>query len=242
MAIIHSTTMSPAKLDLLASWLPAQLWYLDPGRDPDLARAGGFRLDDPRGEVGIEFMVVTDGSGERVVTYLVPMTYRASALARAGGALIGTAEHGVLGRRWIYDGAHDPVLVARLVALIQGDAEPQAQSVSNTADPTVISEPVTSGSLTAVESAAVNEASGTVLRVETAGADGVRGGQLVVRINRVLQPGETAAPLAPAPGPGQSCLSATWRLPDGTRVRGVMASAQYRDLSSQAHGSAPGLP
>jgi hypothetical protein len=32
------------------------------------------------------------------------MTYRASALPGADGGLIGTAEHGVLGGRWIYDG------------------------------------------------------------------------------------------------------------------------------------------
>ena len=43
----------------------------------------------------------------------------------------------MLGRRWIYDGVRDPVLVAQLVALIQGGAQAQAQSVSNTADPTV---------------------------------------------------------------------------------------------------------
>jgi hypothetical protein len=240
MAIIHSTaTMSPTKLELLASWLPAQPWYLDQEREPELARAGGFRLDDPRGEVGIEFMVVTDGSGARVASYLVPMTYRASALASANGALIGTAEHGVLGRRWIYDGVHDPVLVAQLVALIQGDAEPQAQSVSDTPDPTVISEPVTSGSLTAIGSAVVSEPSGTVLRVETAGAGGVRGGRLVVRVSRVLQPDGTSAPAASAgsagsaasagsvAGAGRPCLTATWRLPDGTRVRSIMASAQY---------------
>lgn len=230
MAIIHSTTMSPTKLELLASWLPAQPWYLDQGREPDLARAGGFRLDDPHGEVGIEFMVVSDGPGDRVVTYLVPMTYRASALASADGALIGTAEHGVLGRRWIYDGVHDPVLVAQLVALIQGDAEPQAQSMSNTPDPTVTSEPVANGSLTAAGSAVANEPSGSKLLVTTVAADGVRGGQLVIRVRRILQSDGAAAPvapLAPAPEPGQPCLTATWRLPDGTRVRGVMASAQF---------------
>src|SRR5215469_4120003 len=205
MAIIHSTaTLSPTKLELLASWLPAQPWYLGHGREPELARAGGFRLDDPRGEVGIEFMVVTDGSGERAASYLVPMTYRASALTSADGAdgadggLIGTAEHSVLGRRWIYDGVHDPVLVAQLDALIQGDAEPQAQSMSNTPDPTVISEPVTSGSLTAVGSEVANEPSGTTLRVTTAGADGVRGGQLVIRVSRILQPDGVAARVAPA--------------------------------------------
>jgi hypothetical protein len=32
MAIIHDTTMNPEKLDLLATWLPAQSWYLGGGR------------------------------------------------------------------------------------------------------------------------------------------------------------------------------------------------------------------
>lgn len=63
MAIIHSTTLSPEKLELLTSWLPDQPWYLEAGRVPELTEAGGFRLDDPQGEVGIEFMLVNDGSG-----------------------------------------------------------------------------------------------------------------------------------------------------------------------------------
>jgi hypothetical protein len=56
MAIIHDTTMSPGKLELLTAWLPAQSWYLGGGHKPALAKAGGFRLDDPGGEVGIEFI------------------------------------------------------------------------------------------------------------------------------------------------------------------------------------------
>jgi len=224
MAIIHSTTLSPEKLELLTSWLPDQPWYLETGRVPELTEAGGFRLDDPQGEVGIEFMLVNDGSGERATTYQVPMTYRAQALAGADGALIGTAEHGVLGHRWIYDAAHDPVLTAPLVALIQGDAEPQAQTVSNTADPTVISQPVTDGSLTALESVVMaNEPSGTDLQVQTVNAEGMRSGQLIVRINRILQPGGAV----PASASGQPCLSAPWQLPDGTDVRGIIATAQY---------------
>jgi hypothetical protein len=224
MAIIHSATLSPEKLELLTSWLPDQPWYLETGRVPELTEAGGFRLDDPQGEVGIEFMLVNDGSGERAATYQVPMTYRAQALAGADGALIGTAEHGVLGHRWIYDAAHDPVLTAPLVALIQGDAEPQAQNVSNTADPTVISQPVTDGSLTALESVVMaNEPSGTDLQVQTVNAEGMRSGQLIVRINRILQPGGAV----PASASGQPCLSATWQLPDGTDVRGIIATAQY---------------
>jgi Maltokinase N-terminal cap domain len=228
MAIIHRTTMTPGKLELLAAWLPAQPWYLDRGREPELARVGGFRLDDPQGEVGIEFMMVTDGSGDQAVGYLVPLTYRSSALADDDSGLIGTSEHGVLGRRWIYDGTRDLVLVAQLVALIQGDAEPQAQSESNTPDPTVTGTPVADGSLTAIESQiSGNGPSGTEVRVETVGPDGSRGGQLVIRISRILQlDGGTAADGEA----GLPCLFASWRRPDGTPVRGRLATARYTPL------------
>lgn len=47
MAIIHHTTLSPTKLELLAPWLLKQPWYAGDGRAPELARTGGFRLDDP---------------------------------------------------------------------------------------------------------------------------------------------------------------------------------------------------
>jgi hypothetical protein len=170
-------------------------------------------------------MVVTDTSGNRAITYQVPLTYRAGALAAAEGALIGTAEHGVLGRRWIYDGTRDPVLVAQLVALVQGEAQPQAQSVSNTPDRTVTSQPVANHSLIAAGSVvAANGPSGTDLRVQTVGADGMRNGQLLVRISRILHPAHSAAAAGEA---GQPCLSASWRLADGTQVRGVFATARY---------------
>lgn len=129
MAVIHHTTMQPGKLELLAEWLPEQPWFRGTGA---LTRAGGFRLDDPAGEVGIEFMVVLAGAGE---AYLVPMTYRGTPLEGAG--LIGTAQHGVLGTRWIYDGEHDPVLRAQLAALLRDEVRAQAQSQSHTLDPTV---------------------------------------------------------------------------------------------------------
>lgn len=81
MAVIHETTLTPTKLELIAGWLPGRPWYLGAAggqqAEPQLARAGGFRLDDPEGEVGIEFAAVLDSSGERPATYLVPMSYRA---------------------------------------------------------------------------------------------------------------------------------------------------------------------
>lgn len=163
MAYIHRTTMTPGKVELLTEWLPKQSWYAGESARPELAKAGGFRLDDPEGEVGIEFMVVTDTAGQEPVAYLVPMSYRGAALEGVpGGALIGTAEHGVLGTRWIYDGVHDPVVVAQLRALLRGETTPQHQSESDTPDPTVI--------------------------VHGIGPeDGIE-----VQVNRVLRPGETA--------------------------------------------------
>jgi hypothetical protein len=192
-----------------------------------LAKAGGFRLDEPQGEVSIEFMVVTNGSGNRATAYPVPLTYRAGALAGADGGLIGTSEHGVLGRRCIYDGAHDPVLLAQLVALIQGEAEPQAQSVSNAADLAVTGQAVATGSLIPVWPAvAANGPSSTDLRVETASADDVPAGEPTLRMNRILQPGDRIDGNRDA---GPPCLSATWRLPDGTHVRGVFATHGTRE-------------
>jgi Maltokinase N-terminal cap domain len=136
MAVIHHTTMSPTKLELLSGWLPGQAWFDGPA--DRLVRAGGFRLDDPAGEVGIELMVV--GTGD--AAYLVPMTYRGAPLEGADHALIGTAQHGVLGDRWIYDGEHDPVLRTQLAALLSGTVVAQAQGESHTADPTVQVRPV----------------------------------------------------------------------------------------------------
>ncbi|MGT2528106.1 maltokinase N-terminal cap-like domain-containing protein [Streptomyces nojiriensis] len=137
MAVVHRTTMTPGKLELVASWLPSQPWYEgEPGRVPELAKAGGFRLDDPEGEVGIEFMVLTDSANG--VTYHVPLTYRGAPLPGGEAALVGTSEHGVLGTRWIYDGPRDPVLSAQLRALLRGEAVAQDQNASDAPDPTVL--------------------------------------------------------------------------------------------------------
>lgn len=212
MAVIHRTTVTPTKLELLASWLPAQPWYQGKGQQPELARTGGFRLDDPEGEVGIEFILVTDTSGDRPVTYQVPFSYRGAPITDGDKALIGTTEHGVLGRRWVYDGTHDPVLVAQLFALVVGAAEPQMQSESDVPDPSVtgwFAEPVT----TAVLASTTDDPDGTDIIVETA-ADGRR---LTLHLNRVLQPGQ-----APD-GQARGHVTADAPLPDGTKARTVFA-------------------
>ena len=142
MAVIYQTTLVPSKLELLTAWLPRQDWYQGQPGGPSLAKVGGFRLDDPAGQVGIEFMVVRDDAAREVTAYLVPMTYRDAALPGADARRIGTAEHGVLGLRWIYDGTQDPVLVAQLAELIRGRVQAQAQSQSDTPDATIRATPV----------------------------------------------------------------------------------------------------
>ncbi|MGW6774381.1 maltokinase N-terminal cap-like domain-containing protein [Streptomyces sp. NPDC055037] len=225
MAVIHRTTMTPGKLELLASWLPAQPWNLGGGHEPRLAKAGGFRLDDPQGEVGIEFMAVTDESGDRPITYQVPLGYRGAPLPGADHALIGTSEHGVLGRRWIYDGAHDPVLVAQLFALVLGEAEPQAQSVDNTPDPSVTAHFAAAGHAAPISSVDVTDGPhGTDLRLLTAAAPGAPSGparQLTIRVNRVLRP-EPAESTTHAAG-ALGHVTADWLLPDGAKARGPYA-------------------
>jgi hypothetical protein len=237
MAIIHKTTLTPTKLELLTDWLPGQPWYADRGRAPELAKAGGFRLDDPLGEVGIEFMVVTDGSDDSAVAYLVPMTYRAAALDNANGALVGTTEHGVLGPRWVYDGVSDPVLVAQLVALLHGQAQAQMQGVSDTPDPSVTCVPVATVAAVAVKSVVAGDGpGGSRLRVAAASEDGLPGGPLVITVNRLLRPNDAGLDRDPGGEADRGRLSAGWRLADGTAVRGCLAVARYDADGSLAGG------
>lgn len=212
MSLIHRTTMVPSKLDLLTSWLPGRPWYRGDGAVPRLAKAGGFRLDDPQGEVGLEFMAATDDSGDEPVTYHLPLTYRGAPLAGADGALIGIAEHGVLGTRWIYDGTRDPVLVGQMFALLLGKAEPQAQSISDTVDPSVtrsLTGRVGTSPVKLVDVADGPRSTDIVVRPATAP------GPVMIRVNRVLRPSR--------PGLVTGTLghiTAEWSAPGASQSRG----------------------
>ncbi len=208
MATIHKTTLSPSKLELLNGWLPARAWYRGTG-EPELSRAGGFRLDDPAGKVGIEFMVVADSSGPSAVAYHVPLTYRGDPLEGAEKALVGRAAHGVLGTRWVYDGARDPVLVSQLLALLAGRAEPQAQTVSDTPDRSV-TVTVVPYDLTATGTVKDSDAT-TDLAVGPANDFGP-----ILRVVRVLSPGRDDDREV------VGSVVAGWALPDGTIQRGPL--------------------
>ncbi|WP_033312514.1 1,4-alpha-glucan branching protein [Streptomyces iakyrus] len=209
MAVIHHTTLKPTKLELLTAWLPSRPWYRGTG-EPQLAKAGGFRLDDPQGEVGIEFMVVTDAFGPEPVAYLVPLAYRGAPLEGAEHALVGTMEHGVLGQRWAYDGCHDPVLVARLTALIEGRAQAQDQDVSDTPAQEVVVSRTEEGLLT--DLTVTDDREGTALTTPQGP---------VLRLRRALEPVADGLFVPPQGAIGH--VTGSWAAPDGTRAQGAFA-------------------
>jgi len=105
MAVIHQAELRPSKAEALAAWLPTQPWSgLSDG--DDLTIAGKFRFDDPEGEVGVETILVRTPDGR---TLHAPLTYRGAPLAGAEDFLVTEMDHSVLGRRWVYDAAGDPV-------------------------------------------------------------------------------------------------------------------------------------
>lgn len=122
---IHpGATLTPGFDTFLPSWVARQRWAAGSPADA-LRPVGHFRLDDPDGEVGMETHLLRDlGHGD--VVYQVPLTYRDAPLPLAGSALVATAEHSVLGTRWIYDATVDPVWAAAMVDLAarHGTSEP----------------------------------------------------------------------------------------------------------------------
>ncbi|WP_157156683.1 hypothetical protein [Diaminobutyricimonas sp. LJ205] len=115
MAILHKAEIHPSKLDLISAWLRKQPWAYD-ATEP-WERTAAYRFDDPAGEVGVETMLVRAGDGAELQ---VPLTYRGAPLEGADAWLLGTAEHSVLGTRWFYDAAGDPVYAQVLAQAILG--------------------------------------------------------------------------------------------------------------------------
>ncbi|MGC4806754.1 CG0192-related protein [Micromonospora sp. DT233] len=117
MALLHRAEIRPTKLELLATWLPRRRWFAGEA-DAAVTRVAAYRFDDPEGRVGIETLLVRAGSGPILQ---VPLTYRGAPLDGAQSWLVGTFEHSVLGRRWVYDACGDPVYAAALAGAILAD-------------------------------------------------------------------------------------------------------------------------
>jgi hypothetical protein len=123
MALLHRADLTPTKLELLDLWLPTRSWYPGPVV-PSCAKVGAFRFDDPAGKVGVETLLVRAGDGP---VLQVPLTYREAPLAGADRWLLGTAEHSVLGTRWVYDATGDPVYAAALARTVLTGAAQAAE-------------------------------------------------------------------------------------------------------------------
>ncbi|QKE84126.1 phosphotransferase [Arthrobacter sp. NEB 688] len=193
MAEIHTgASLTPSKQELVEEWMGSQRWYAAKGRRPRVRRLAAWRLDDPAGEVGIETMLVVDEAGDEPVVYQVPLTYRGEPLASADHALVGTLEHSVLGRRWVYDAPHDPAYATQLLELVQGRVPAASSSASDAVDDSVSGVPQPSWtSSVRVRSSRVltGEQSNTSVILDTEDEDGTHV-PLIVKVFRMLSPGD----------------------------------------------------
>jgi len=116
-----AATLTPHFRDFLPPWVARQSWYGGDGL-PALRPIGYIRLQDPAGDVGMETHLIADGA----TIYQVPMTFRDAPLD--GAELIATAEHSVLGTRWIYDATTDPVWIAAMLQMVAANATSEADA------------------------------------------------------------------------------------------------------------------
>jgi hypothetical protein len=199
MATLYQATLTPTKIELLQAWVPTQEWF-DGSDGTALEAVGAFRFDDPDGEVGIETHLLRSADGQ---TLHVPITYRGAPLADAESSLVGTADHSVLGQRWVYDGCGDPAYVRALAtAILTGGREADVEIVTDTGPQRVAAQTHVRGTgsaETAVPSlgSATSATEGTVTVITTDG--------LQLFLSRVLDPhAERAVP------DGEQRLTGTW--------------------------------
>ena len=114
MAIVHPTTIKPTKQEILEQLFEAPVEV-----------AGTYRFDDPAGEVGVEGLIVRVGDDLRHVV----MTYRGAPLEGAEEHLLSTMEHGVLGKRWVYNGLGDPVALGCFDRALRGEQQQAALEI-----------------------------------------------------------------------------------------------------------------
>ncbi len=192
MAIVHKgASLVPSKIELVTAWMPRQRWYAGKGHDPVLSRVGGFRFEDPDGEVGGETLLLADTAASPPVVYQVPLTYRGAPLEGAEHALLGTMEHSVLGTRWVYDGPHDPVYVGTLVDTVLGSATSDIAQASVGSNAPAIGHS-TGRFVGTVEEGKVlvGEQSNTSIICRMRAADGGPAEPLIVKVFRTLQDGD----------------------------------------------------
>jgi hypothetical protein len=222
MALLHQAELRPTKLELLTAWLPSRSWYPGPA-DPELSRVVSYRFDDPAGEVGIETMLVRAGGGP---VLQAPLTYRGAPLDGADAWLIGTTDHSVLGKRWVYDGCGDPVY-ARALAGTMFTGAGQAEEFVDVAGELVRREPASSVTGSGTPGSPV-PAIDELTSVDDDDPAVIRAGSVELVVARVL-----AKPLTPVPdasgGRAAAQLTGTW---DGQDTALVLAYARSSTLDT----------
>jgi hypothetical protein len=187
MALVYNAEIRPSKLDLVKAWAPTQPWF--PGTaDAEFALAGAFRFDDPEGEVGVETLLFSVGDD---VVVQVPLTYRGAPLEGGEAHLLTTMEHSVLGDRWVYDGAADPVFIATTAtAILTGGSQAELLVPVEGSDSVARREPtaLVTGSGTEVSAVSLPAVTDVVVRNE-GGLTLVEAGGIRLAIARVVSEG-----------------------------------------------------
>jgi hypothetical protein len=197
-ALLHRATLAPTKTELLEGWIPSRRWARGAGQDP-LTTLGSYRFDDPQGEVGMEVILVAGADG---TVRQAPLTYRGAPQPELEAALVGTTEHSVLGRRWVYDGCADVVFVRALAtAILTGGRQAELQVATDEGPVTRAPDTMVTG--TGDGHVGVPEI-GQARPVDGETTTVIDAGPVELTIARVL-------PFpAPAQGPGDERLLATW--------------------------------
>ncbi len=171
--------------ELLPSWMVRQRWYAGKGRVPLLRRIGGYRLQDPAGDVDVDVHLMLDDSGQGPTIYQVPLTCRSARLAGADHALVATVEPDSESRdaiRYVYDAPHDPVFATAFQRLMLDEQD--VGVARGHRDSTAIPGHVTASHVLK------GEQSNTSIILELADAFGAPTNPLICKLFRVLHHGD----------------------------------------------------
>ncbi len=180
--------------DYLESWMTRQRWFAGKSRAPKLEVIGGFGVADPTGSAVIRVYLVLDHA-ENPLLYQVPLTERSEPLPGAESALVAAFDVET-GRRYVYDGPHDPVFAEALLRLILDDGEAH-QTDGPSADNSggrLIAHGHHAHDSTPVQFVSSRvlggEQSNTSIIYQTATADGGPSGPIICKLFRALHDGE----------------------------------------------------